>query len=206
MIAADDLILGKFLYDNYKQALSIIAEYEPQISAYCQANDLSESDFETWHKEELEYLRKVTTKVPLDPGAVEYVTALQNLESARVLYEQGSTVEFRVYTEADFATGSIASEAVRLERSREADRARLHAELLKALNMVEEIEVRLQIQRRWQPSESAYQDAIKFIDRKGFLAVLDELEGRIVQRLFELSKANLAGTGEFSARTLKYID
>lgn len=193
---------GKFLYDNYKQALSIIAEYDPQVSAYCQANDISNSDFDVWHKEELEYLKKVTAKVPLDSGAVDYVAALQHLESARVLYEQGSVVEFRVYTEADFAVGSISSETVRLERSREAERARLHANLLKALNAVEETELRLQISRRWQPSDNAYLDAVKFIDHKGFLAVVDELEGRIVQRLFELAKANLAGTGTF----LNYID
>lgn len=191
--------LGKFLYDNYKQALSIIEEYEPLVKTYCREKGILESDFDVWHKEELDYLKKVTAKTPIDPGMVEYVQALQRLEDARVLYDETNHIEFRVYTDADFRTGSIASQSQRADRTKEAERAKLHAELLKSLNAVEEIEARLEISERWQPSEPAYLDAIKFCDHKGFLAVLDELEGRVVQRLFELSKANLAGTGKHDA-------
>lgn len=188
-------MIGKFLHDNYKQALSIIAEYGPQVDAYCKNNNVTDADFENWHREELEYLKNLTSKTPENPDAVEYVTTLRDLEDARVRYERCSTIEFRVYSEADFSTGGLSTVETRNERAREADRAKHHANLLKAMNSVDEIEHRLQITRRWQPAEPQYQNAVKFIDHKGFIAVVDELEGRIVQRLFELAKANLAGTG-----------
>lgn len=184
--------------------MSIIAEYGPQVDAYCKTNGITEHDFETWHAEELEYLRRVTAKAPVDSDAVDYVKALQNLDDARVRYEKCNTVEFHNYTEADYArTGSLSSEELRTERAREAERARMHANLLKAMNAADEIELRLQILRRWHPSEPKYIDATKFIDHNGFVAVVDELEGRIVQRLFELAKANLAGTGTFSVALKK---
>jgi hypothetical protein len=61
---------------------------------------------------------------------------------------------------------------------------------------VEELEQQEGIQKRWTPSNHQYQESKWFLNQRGFVAVVNELEGRVVQRLFELSKANLAGTGK----------
>lgn len=119
------------------------------------------------------------------------------MDDSRALYDTVNFIEFQNYTESDFVAGSTTTESRRTERAKEAERAKFHSELLRAMNSVEEIEIRLNITRRWQPSDKAYLDALKYCDRTGFIAVVDELEGRIVQRLFELAKANLAGTGRF---------
>jgi hypothetical protein len=84
------------------------------------------------------------------------------------------------------------------ERKEKTRRTRLKASLLNAVAKVEEIEQRQGIETRWTPEDRQYQDAERFLKQGGFIAVLDELESRVVQRLFELSKANLAGTGESS--------
>lgn len=77
----------------------------------------------------------------------------------------------------------------------EATRAKVHANLLEAMIKVEEIEEREGVTQRWQPRDREYQGAERFIDSQSFSAAVDELEGKVVQRLLELSKANLAGTG-----------
>lgn len=185
------------MLDNYQQALAIIDEYSPQVDSYCKKNNILESDFDTWHAEELAYLKNVSAKVPVNPELVDYVKALEALDGARARYDQCGTIEFRVYTEADFltASGGLSNEVTVAARTQEAERARQHSNLIKAMLKVHELEVSLQITRRWKRSDVQYQDALKFVNHNSFVAVVDELEGRIVQRLFELAKANLAGTG-----------
>lgn len=41
-----------------------------------------------------------------------------------------------------------------------------------------------------------YQDAVKYVKNREFIRAVEVLEGLVVQRLFELSKANLASTGK----------
>jgi len=63
------------------------------------------------------------------------------------------------------------------------------------MNEVEEIERHLGIEERWQPGDPKYLEIESWIKHKEFITAVEELEGRVVQRLFELSKANLASTG-----------
>ena len=43
-----------------------------------------------------------------------------------------------------------------------------------------------------------YVDVLSFLNNSAFIHVVEHLEGLVVQRLFELSKANLASTGGFT--------
>ncbi|KAG1767336.1 hypothetical protein EV702DRAFT_980110, partial [Suillus placidus] len=47
----------------------------------------------------------------------------------------------------------------------------------------------------WTPECPEYMTALKYFHERRFVRVVEELEGLVVQCLFELSKANLAGTG-----------
>ena len=50
------MCVGKFLFNNYKQACSIIHVYTPELEEFKAAYSFSDADFEQWHQEESEWL------------------------------------------------------------------------------------------------------------------------------------------------------
>ncbi|KAG0695487.1 hypothetical protein DFH29DRAFT_880019 [Suillus ampliporus] len=51
------------------------------------------------------------------------------------------------------------------------------------------------ITERWMPMHHGYTPALEYSHERHFVQIVEELEGLVIQCLFELSKANLAGTG-----------
>lgn len=101
------------------------------------------------------------------------------------------------YTPADFArTGGLPSSGAAL-KAQEAERAAAHRKLLVQMNAADDTERRLGVTERWTPEHPEYCKAKHFINNRNFIRVVEQLEGLVVQRLFELSKANLAGTGKY---------
>jgi len=47
---------------------------------------------------------------------------------------------------------------------------------------------------RWSPDDPEYLAVQDYAGHRVFIRVIEELEGLVAQRLFELFKANLAGT------------
>jgi hypothetical protein len=189
------LWIGKFLYNNYRQALETIRNYVPELEAFSTMTGITGDNFESWIQEETAYLKNVTAQAPIVAWKLEYVRTLQSIEALRIKYDGMGSIEFQSYTPSDFViTGAMPAET-RQQKKTEAERAKIHAALIEAMVKAAEIEQREGITQRWQPVDREYKDAERFMDRRGFMAVVDDLEGKVVQRLFELSKANLAGTG-----------
>ena len=114
---------------------------------------------------------------------------------SRSIYAQTTTVEYLNFTPADFApTGSLPSSAK--AKALEAERSAAARKLLFHMNTVDDTERRLGIVERWTPEHPEFIKAIAFIKNKRFIDVVETLEGLVVQRLFELSKANLSSTGK----------
>ena len=67
----------------------------------------------------------------------------------------------------------------------------------KIFSSADEIERQLQIEDRWSAEDPRYLDALKYIKDQTFIGAVERLEGLVVQRLFELAKANLAATGVY---------
>ncbi len=67
-----------------------------------------------------------------------------------------------------------------------------------ALGVVDDFEAHIKLDNhsRWTPNHPSYQAAAMYIKNREFIRAVNELERLVVQRLFELSKANLAGTGK----------
>lgn len=63
------------------------------------------------------------------------------------------------------------------------------------MNVVEDFERHHGISECWMPSDPHYVQALEYSGQRRFIRVVEELEALVVQRLFELSKANLSGTG-----------
>lgn len=60
----------------------------------------------------------------------------------------------------------------------------------------------LNVSERWTPESPQWQVAEKYNKMQEFQLAVDKLEALVVQRLFELTNANLSGTGmlQFSIR------
>lgn len=83
-------------------------------------------------------------------------------------------------------------------------RKKLPAEVSRALhenNIAESttrcLEVALGITVRWEPESDEYKEALDWASERDYRLALDKLERLVIQRLFELQKANLVSTGEF---------
>ena len=77
-------IVGNFLLGNYKQALTMITEYEHDVKLFQEATGYTDADFEQWHTEEHDYLNRACHKEHTDDEQkVAYVEALQKLDATR---------------------------------------------------------------------------------------------------------------------------
>jgi hypothetical protein len=72
--------LGRFILNNYKQALTVISDYTKELEAYRATFPGQGLDFESWIAEELAYLEAVAVEPVQDATAVEYVEALEKLD------------------------------------------------------------------------------------------------------------------------------
>jgi len=68
-------------------------------------------------------------------------------------------------------------------------------ELLVSIHAVENLEGKLNIGQPWTEDDLAYQEATRYLCHQDFHRALDRVQQLIVQRLFEMSKANIAGMG-----------
>lgn len=175
--------------------MSIIDEYEPELETFSKITGYLPTDFEAWHEEERIYLQNVNKGAVGDADKIQYVKELQALDNLRSERETQGEIAFRSYTDSDFSSGSLPTSSITSDRATEVARTKTHLNLLLVFNRVEELETRLKIQQRWTSDDQEYKDSENLVRHKDFLVVVEELEGRVVQRIFELSKANLAGTG-----------
>ena len=62
---------------------------------------------------------------------------------------------------------------------------------------LQSVEGQLDVGMRWTPDSAEYQNAVKYLSIRTYQRAVDKLEGLVVQRLFELTKANVSQTGKF---------
>ena len=70
------------------------------------------------------------------------------------------------------------------------------AGLQRAEQLVTSIEDQLGLQDPWTPDSPEYKTVVANMVQRDYQRALDELEQLVVQRLFELTKLNMSGTGE----------
>ncbi|KAI6027836.1 hypothetical protein BKA83DRAFT_4471322 [Pisolithus microcarpus] len=166
--------LTNFLFDNYKQALTIIHDSKtilPSLKHDLSIND--DSIFYKWLEEEKEYLEGLSHEPPEETLHMEYWQRLGKFEASRVT-RRNETVRRHVQENYD-----------------------------KDLLVVQELEHKLNISRRWVPEDKEWQNAVeaslptagRLVANREYCRALDNLESLVVARLFELTKMNRAGTG-----------
>ncbi|KIM53199.1 hypothetical protein SCLCIDRAFT_32065 [Scleroderma citrinum Foug A] len=190
------LELSRFLFNNYKQALSLITDYSKDLDAYRVLYLTQTLNFEAWASEELEYLKNVVTEPMQDALAIKYVEALELLWKYREAHERIKSDTFVSYNPTSFTLDSGLNYAAS-QATKQGHAARRSAErkLQNHTNVVEELEASLGIETRWTPRSAKYQEILEYARRRQFIHTVEDLEGLMVQRLFELLKANLSSTG-----------
>jgi hypothetical protein len=107
-----------------------------------------------------------------------------------------TSVPYLTYTPASFTPSSGLNASTRQQsRAVEAQRQSALRRYQLQMNIVEDFERRHDITERWTPMHHEYTPALEYSRERHFVRTVEELEGLVIQRLFELSKANLAGTG-----------
>ncbi|KAI6015494.1 hypothetical protein BKA83DRAFT_4498752 [Pisolithus microcarpus] len=190
------LELSRFLYNNYKQALCIIQTHPAELERFKRSKDLTDNNFESWHREELEYLKRCAGESDATSIAAQYVELLEKLNFAEATYGSVTQVPYLTYTPAEFTSTAGLNESAR--QGTNAVNAEYASALRKyqlQLNVVANFEQQHNIIDRWTPLHREYINAREYTKHRVFIRAVEELEGLVVQRMFELSKANLAKTG-----------
>jgi hypothetical protein len=73
------LNLGRFIFNNYKQAVTLIDDFTKELDAYHLSFPDQAMDFETWVTEELAYLESIASEPARDALVVDYIEALEKL-------------------------------------------------------------------------------------------------------------------------------
>jgi hypothetical protein len=73
---------GKFLLDNYKQALELVTTLTPALTTFKDTHSLTDADFLRFVTEEKVYLASLKLP-PVNSLAVSYVKSLEAFESAQ---------------------------------------------------------------------------------------------------------------------------
>lgn len=119
---------------------------------------------------------------------VGYVEALQALVAA----------EAEVEAERVNGGRAIQGEADPMKRQVKPTFKKAEAKVQDLTEVVNEYEAELDIHGcRWAPGMLEYEKVVKYAQRRKYHLALDRLERLLVQRLFELQKGHLEGTGEY---------
>ncbi|KAJ6521652.1 hypothetical protein DFH09DRAFT_1251094 [Mycena vulgaris] len=166
--------LSAVLSSKYRRALEIRATHSTLREAMQRLGVQSRDVFETWLEEEKSYLRTLSKEPLEETMEMEYYQKLVNLQDA----------DHAGYAEAAKATRRIETQ-------------RRHAlELrVKALAVVQDLKVRMGVEARWVAGDEKWQATAEMVHRRRYQRALDNLEGLIVARMFELAKCHMAGTG-----------
>ncbi|KAJ6459300.1 hypothetical protein C8R45DRAFT_1109624 [Mycena sanguinolenta] len=181
--------LGKFLCDNYRQALKIL-KTEPELKRWMLVEGIDDYDtFHVWLEEEREYLMGMDNGLPKkreETVEMEYVKKLRNLEASQERLSSMLRAERAALSDgADFnpaPTSQVARRHAVERRNRD-------------MELVEDLESKLGVTRRWTSTSPEWILAEKLIKDHRYLDALDEIERIIVERLFEMTKIHQSGTG-----------
>jgi hypothetical protein len=77
---------GRFLKNNYKQALNVVNENTKELDVHRAAFPDEHFDFEQWKVEEFQYLQAVASEPLPDAQTVQYVEALERLRKYECVY------------------------------------------------------------------------------------------------------------------------
>lgn len=194
--------LGIFLLNNYKQALDILDNDSRALEESKQRFNVSDEDMDRWEKEQAEFFDQLGEEPETNTLQVEYVELLQALQAARTEKSKCESSYFDRIGNIDFvsetpgSSNQAYSEAASATRRLESQRRVAIERCDSLLRDVVDMECRLSITQRWIPGDAMYGETSKYIVERAYHRAVDKLHKLVIQRLFELHKLNISGTGK----------
>ena len=162
----------------------------------------------------MQYLQRLQVEPEYDVQTVAYIKVLEAVKKAQqvfysIFFSGKTDVYFRATSNTlsnpfinfgteDFTTvGNLSKSSNAKAKLLEAEQTRSHWRLLVHMNHADETKQQLGVKEQWTPEDPCHVDALKYINNWTFICAVECLEGLVVQRLFELSKAILAATGMY---------
>jgi len=152
-----------------------------------QAGIQAENFFE-WLEEEGNYLRSLTRTPPSETLEMEYFLKLESLTAC-----QGRLQNVRDLWKAYKVSGNdtVTTRNTETKHRNEQENER------KLIADVQALEGRLGVTSCWKEGSEEWVSAKTLVKERKYRKALDKLEGLLVARIFEMSRLNVAGTGEW---------
>ncbi|KIK05402.1 hypothetical protein K443DRAFT_3888 [Laccaria amethystina LaAM-08-1] len=180
--------LSEFLVNNYKQALGILKGEAAFVKQMQDQGIADTSVFKNWLAEEKAYLEHLSREPLEESLAMEYWQKLVNLGAS----ERRLAAAVNAW---EVLTPITIGNTRDLTQSQETERRHAQEVEAKDLLVVQSLEVKMGILRRWGPNDEEWKQAVAMVGRRRYQRCLDSLEGLIVARMFELTKMNMSQTG-----------
>lgn len=193
--------LGTFILNNYKQALTTLDRDIPALEDAMRKFSLTDADLDLWEKEEAKFFSQLGKEPESNTLQVEYVELLQTLQAALTERTNADTSYYGRLGDASFAVEtpetirSSYSQATSATSKVETRRRLARERYALAHSDVVQMEIRMGINRRWEPADPQYRDTLKYMKDRKYHRALDKLHQLVVQHMFELHRMNLSGTG-----------
>ncbi|KAJ3522209.1 hypothetical protein NM688_g8906 [Phlebia brevispora] len=192
--------LATMLYNNYQQALEIVRKEGKDLVAAMQEHEFSEADLENWEQEEVNYIDGLGEESPYDVHAAAYVDLLESLrEAEQEFIKAHETFMSKVpdnycYLPPSKMTARVL-EIVQTSQALDSRSRRLATKVDKLDLRARDMEDKMGIEQRWRPDDDQYQEVMKYSAERKFQRAFNHLHKLVVQRLFELQKLYISGTG-----------
>ncbi|KAJ7159361.1 hypothetical protein C8R43DRAFT_1086918 [Mycena crocata] len=184
--------LSLLLANKYRAALRVRKTLPALRETMASLGVMERSVFETWLKEEREFLLSLSKEPAQETMDMEYYQKLVNLHE----YEERLTAILHVEVPAIVQPGeSTYSAAVKNTRRIETHRRHAIEVHTKSLAAVQDLELRMGIATRWVRGGPEWVAASVLVGKRRYQRALDQLEGLVIARMFELTKVNMSGTG-----------
>ena len=187
---------GTFILGNYTQALEIV-EQETAALKSLEDQGITVDDIKQWRPEELDFFSHLGEEPPYNTHAIAYVELLQKLRDLENKRLNSSTQFFSC--DPSNAPTDYGRE-MSTTRKAESQRRHIIDQIERVSTELCECEVTLGISRgnRWTYATPEYIETLKYLRERKYHRALNKLQRLLILRMFELSKLNVAKTGECS--------
>ncbi|KDQ09799.1 hypothetical protein BOTBODRAFT_116704 [Botryobasidium botryosum FD-172 SS1] len=187
--------LSLYLLRHYKEALGRQAALSTALSKAETLLDVRSSDFDGWLAEEREYLQNLVKEPTKNIQDIMYLELPAKYYKAKEVWDdlRKDCVIDETAAAQSSSYSELASDALRIESKRRTAMDRLLL-LTEAVNDME-LKLGMTPSERWHPSHPRWVETSKYMKARAYKCALDKLELLVVQRLFEMEKLNMRGTG-----------
>jgi hypothetical protein len=181
---ARKLAIGKFIYNNYRDALTRISKITETFQTLELVDLVEKGTFADYLREEREALFSLSLEPLEEQAQFNYITALNK-------YWEKQAAWNTEINKAGLFPGTLVGLSTPLPPKVQS----ALVEYNEASAVAGQLESYLKIPCRWEPDSVEYQQAVEAANERKWRQSLDRLQRLVIQRLFELQKANLVSTG-----------